>query len=322
MKRWTKDEVNYLVNFYATKDFKTLSTEMQRTEGAIRAKCFELNLIKHDKWTDDELTFLKDHRYDMTTREIAESLNRSECAVHLKTNRLGIKKSPYYCDYDFFKNIDSEEKAYWLGFIYADGWISVNGDTNSGAVGMTLQRGDANHLKKFNKSIGGNYKIVYGEKACGIANRTVPHKNCSIRIYSINMVNDLQSHGVNDHKTCEIEMPTIDKDLMRHFLRGFFDGDGCVRIRTQKNGRRYPACDITCHVKSFLDTIRANLYSLGITSFIYPEKTNHRLYISGNDSNVAFLKYLYDDATIYLDRKFEKYKQIMELTTERNCLAG
>lgn len=321
MDRWTKDEVDYLVSFYDKKDYKTLSDILNRTEGAIRAKCCELGLVKHGRWTSDEYEFIRTHK-DMPVKEIAKALNRSESAVHLKFSRNGIKKSPYNCNYSYFKTIDSEDKAYWLGFIYSDGWISITSEANSGVVGIQLQRRDDEHLKKFNKSINGNYKISYGKKKCSISNSEEEFPYCLIKIYSIDMVNDLISHGVNNHKSYEIKMPSIDECLIRYFIRGFFDGDGCVRIRTdKKTGRRYPSCDITCHERNMLDEIRSILYSNGITSYIYPDKTKYRLYISGCNSNYKFLEYIYGDAKIYLDRKYEIYKNITELN-DHNCLAS
>ena len=56
-----------------------------------------------------------------------------------------------------FDTIDSEEKAYWLGFIYADGWIS---DANN-CFTLTLQQRDVEHLLKFNEFIANKNSICY-----------------------------------------------------------------------------------------------------------------------------------------------------------------
>lgn len=93
----------------------------------------------------------------MSTSDIAITLKRTTSAVKIKARKLGLSKYPYTCDYNYFDKIDSEEKAYWLGFIFADGYISVNENSNSGCVGIDLCLSDIDHLKKFNKSINGNY---------------------------------------------------------------------------------------------------------------------------------------------------------------------
>ena len=61
MERWTKEQEKLLIEKYIDTDYKTLSDILNKTEGAIRAKCFELKLIKKNKWTDDEIKFLKEN---------------------------------------------------------------------------------------------------------------------------------------------------------------------------------------------------------------------------------------------------------------------
>lgn len=327
MDKWTQEQEQILIANYLNIDYKSLSNILQKTESAIRAKCFELRLVKNDRWSAAEIDFLKENYSKMPKSEIAKYLNRTETSVKVKANKIGIKRYPYICDYNFFKNIDSEEKAYWLGFIYADGWISINRNTNSGVVGIQLQLYDEGHLKKFNKSINGNYKIITGERNCTL-NTTNPdklNKYCQIRIYSIDMVKDLMLYGVNSNKSYNITFPNLQEQLIRHFIRGFFDGDGCVRTRIRKlasgKNKKYPSCDISCHEKNFLDSIRSHIYSKGINSYIYPDKTNFRLYPSGLSDNLSFLDYIYKDSIIYLDRKYKRYQEIKKYT-EQDCLAS
>lgn len=326
MEKWTKEQEKLLIEKYMDTDYKTLSNILNKTEGAIRVKCFELNLVKKNRWTTDEISYLKENYSKMSRSEIAKYLNRTETSVKVKANKMGIKRYPYICDYEYFKNIDTESKAYWLGFIYADGWVTVNSNTNSGHVGIQLQKNDVNHLKKFNKDINGNCPITFGEKACTISSN--PEKlnpYCRIRIYSINMVNDLINHGVNSNKSYDITFPDIQENLIRHFIRGFFDGDGCVRSRTRKlssgKTKQYPVCDISCHEKSFLESIRSHIYSKGINSYIYPDGTSFRLYLSGLDDNITFLDYIYKDSIVYLDRKYKRYQEIKKYI-EHDCLAS
>lgn len=326
MERWTEEQENILIEKFMDTDYKTLSGILNKTEGAIRAKCFDLNLIKKNKWTEEEIQYLKDNYSKLPRSEIAKYLNRTETSVKSKANKMGIKKYPYICDYEYFKFIDTESKAYWLGFIYADGWISVNSNTNSGQLGIQLQRSDVNHLKKFNIDINGNYPITYGEKGCPISiNPEKLNPYCLIKIYSINMVNDLINHGVNSNKSYSINFPTLPENLIRHFIRGFFDGDGCVRSRTRKISsgkyKQYPVCDISCHEKNFLDSIREHIYKKGIHSYIYPDGSNYRLYLSGLSDNINFLDYIYKDSIIYLDRKYKRYIDIKNYTTN-DCLAS
>lgn len=325
MEKWTKEQENLLIEKYSDTDYKTLSNILDKTEGAIRAKCFDLNLVKKNRWTEDEINFLKENYSKLHKSEIAKYLNRTETSVKVKANKLGIKKYPYICNYEYFKSIDTESKAYWLGFIYADGWITKNSNTNSGYLGIQLKKSDADHLRKFNKDIDGNYPISFGEKICHIGDNNKLNHYCLIRIYSINMVNDLFNQGVNFNKSYNITFPCIQENLIKHFIRGFFDGDGCVRSRTRKLAsgeiKKYPACDITCHEKSFLESIRSYIHSKGLNSYIYPDGSGFRLYLSGQNDNINFLDYIYKDATIYLDRKYKRYQEIKNYT-DNDCLAS
>lgn len=325
MERWTNEEEKYLIDNYMTTMYCDIAKVLNKTESAIRAKCFELNLVKNNAWSSNEIEYLKENYGKKSVKEIAAHLNRTENSVRLKANKNELKKSPYNCNYDFFKNVDSEEKAYWLGFIASDGWITVNEKSNSGTIGIELQYKDVNHLKKFNKSICGNYKIDTLNKTCEVS--PYPdriHKMCRIRIFSIDMVNDLYKFGVTTDKTYNFHIPNIPENLIRHFIRGYFDGDGCVRTRTRKlaSGQaiEYPLCDFSSVDINFLEELRQYIYDkLSICSYIYTEESGcRRLCIHKNEHTMIFLNYLYNDAEIYLDRKYEKYLSIINNTTHES----
>ena len=91
------------------------------------------------QWTEEEISFLKDNYKSMTYRQLSEHLDRSKLAIDLKINRLGLKKGKYTYDHDYFECIDTSDKAYWLGFIYADGGIFVNERLNSCELSIKLQ---------------------------------------------------------------------------------------------------------------------------------------------------------------------------------------
>ena len=106
-----------------------------------------LDLIKDRNWEENEIEFVKNNYKMMATDEIAELLDRSFYSVQVKANRMGLKKSPYHCNYHYFDEVNSEEKAYWLGMLYSDGCInSANGQVN-----LTLNEKDLPHLEKLKK---------------------------------------------------------------------------------------------------------------------------------------------------------------------------
>lgn len=306
---WSDNELSFLKNNYLNMTHLEIGEKLGRSESAVRAKCFELDLYKKElPWEEWELNFVKDNYMEMATKEIAEILDRSPSAIGLKASRMGMKKYPYYCDYHYFDEIDTEEKAYWLGFIASDGWISKNEKNNSGAIGIELQYGDIGHLRKFNKSIGGNYQITDRWRSCSIS--THPEKlnhMCCIRIFSIKMYDSLEKLGLSKDKSYTVGIPDLREDLLRHYLRGYFDGDGCFCLSNKSFDISY----ITASEKMASDIIDS-LSKIGIIIHDNTYKTEygtimHRPEIYKNSEKIKFLDWIYKDSSVYLDRKYKKY---------------
>lgn len=308
---WTDAEIQYLKDNYETTLFSELSEKLGRTEGAIRAKCFDLNLCIKDPWTEEEIQFVKDNYMEMPTADIARILNRTRDAIQLRARRLGLKKYPYTCDYHYFDEIDTEEKAYWLGFLTADGWININKKSNAGVTGLELQYGDIGHLKKFNKSIGGNYQITDRWRTCLLS----PHKDqkshlCCIRIFSLTMYQSLVNQGFTNNKSFDAHIPVIRDDLLRHYFRGYFDGDGCFTFTNRTFNIQFITAspNLLNDIKQIM-CIHKWHYNLSP----YTSDFNTEIYglnISRNKEKLQFLDWIYQDSNIYLDRKYQKYLKV------------
>ncbi len=240
MQRWTDNEALFLKENYNKMSHEEIGKRLNRTETCIRAKCFDLNLKKTEQWNKKELEILKKYYSTKTLTELSQIIGRTKNAIKVKASKIGIKKSEYTCNYRYFEKIDNPDKAYWLGFIYADGWININKKTGAGVFGLELQITDKKHLEKLSYCLQSNYKISTRERICALSKYTDKlNKTCILRIYSRELVDDLIRLGVTQHKTYELHsLPNINPILMNDFIRGFFDGDGCVRERTRikKNG--------------------------------------------------------------------------------------
>lgn len=116
-------------------------------------------------------------------------------------------------DEDYFENIDTGDKAYWLGWLLTDGCIDKN------SVSISLQARDRYILDQFAKDIGVENKVKVFNKAY-------------YRLYfcSKKIVNDLSKYGIVDNKTFSVVIPDIDEKYVSDFLRGCFDGDGGFSI--------------------------------------------------------------------------------------------
>lgn len=220
--------------------------------------------------------------------------------VKLRNNKINSRK--YTINENYFKNIDTEEKAYWLGFIYADGYIS---NVGSKKIGIAIKSSDIKHLEKFNKSLDSTYPIKVYKNDTTYGNNI---EYCRLIITSDTMFNDLLNQGVFEHKSLILQPPlSIPTHLLRHFVRGYLDGDGTI----SKNGNSYYVGFIG--TKEFLEWLHTYIESNEIVLKIRLEQRHENcealsFKIHGKNA-YKLLKLLYDDSTIYLNRKYERYKE-------------
>ena len=236
---------------------------------------------------------------------------------------MGLKKSPYFCDYHYFDTIDTEDKAYWLGFLTADGWISKSAKTGSGVVGIELQYGDMGHLKKFNKSIKGNYQVVDRWRPCLISTKDTEklHHTCVIRIFSLIMYKTLERIGFSNNKSYNFSIPTMQNDLIRHFVRGYFDGDGCLCFTNQSFHVGFDTASENLNY-GIVDILESRGFKFSNNNYINNFGTTmYRININGMDEKIDFLDWIYQDSSIYLDRKYKKYLKVKNTHTKRDSLA-
>ena len=206
----------------------------------------------------------------------------------------------YKYNKQFFNKIDTEEKAYWAGFIAADG--NIRKDFLKMRIELNIQ--DYCHLEKFKKSIEGENPIK----------ESIRPKNhsCYIDVNCKEFCLALNNLGITPKKslTLKIEFDLIPKELRSHFIRGYFDGDGSIN-KYSREGKNYNEWEISfTSSKDFLNQIlkelnkKRNLYSCG---------NNFRICFKARQDIEDIINYLYKDATIYMDRKMEKAKEFKAL---------
>jgi intein-encoded DNA endonuclease-like protein len=128
------------------------------------------------------------------------------------------------------------------------------------------------------------------------------------------LIAQLEKLGIVFRKTFKIRFPTyLDDCLVKHFIRGYFDGDGCLTITKTRNKA---LVSITSN-ESFCEQLkvhiekRVNIHCL--INPVYSDKCDvqiKRTVVSGNKQILTFLDWLYGDANIYLERKYQKYIQL------------
>lgn len=147
-------------------------------------------------------------KYGHDNKILLEMLKENNCEIRGKRE----SHLKYWCDENIFDKIDSSEKAYWLGFLYADGNIYQN------KLQLRLGKKDWNHLKKFKSFIRSNHKIYKDGNCYGI------------QIRSPQIVSSLIALGLIKNKTQKIKFPStklVPNKFINNFILGYFDGDGC-----------------------------------------------------------------------------------------------
>lgn len=271
------------------------------------------------QWSIDEIDFLLNNYMNMTNKEIAEYLNRTKAAVDIKLNKLGIKKSKYQYNQDFFKSIETKAQAYWLGFISADGYISYSTDPANYELGIELCKNDWAHLRKFNKSLDGNIEVKFRVRKSSFDGTL--KEMAFIRVYSKKIVEDLMSYGITPNKSLFIKFPKdIPDEILSHYIRGYFDANGCVSINNKK--RQDLQFNFTSGSPDFINELREKLYTAGINSYIYQDGVNtFRLFIKGVTNCDRFVSYIYEDSDkLFLERKLKKIIELYKKTNKAQYL--
>ncbi|MGM9543982.1 MAG: LAGLIDADG family homing endonuclease [Romboutsia timonensis] len=217
-----------------------------------------------------------------------------------RTNREQALK--YSFNENYFQNIDSEHKAYWLGYICADATIYDKTNTDSGILKIETKKEDEEIVQKFKKDIESSHPIKHYQ------NKHFEGYECSRLVLKSNIIiKNLQLYGIGSHKSLTLQFPNDIKQsqFVNAFIRGYFDGDGSLCL--YKNG----VFDIKIlGTKTFLEDIKS---IVGIQCRISNPKSNiYELRISKNSERKKFLTFIYKDATIYLQRKYDRYNLFMQ----------
>lgn len=253
-------------------------------------------------------------------RLIAEALGLQKSQVYrwLKnykiTNR-DLKRRSVTINY--FENIDTEKKAYYLGLLMSDGCVYRGASKNSYCMQINLKSTDKNELDKFKEELQSTYDYLTYSKTLDSGEEAT---YLGLKISNTEFCHHLMSHGIIPRKSFKKKMPDIPKELERHFIRGYFDGDGGLynnpnRFRNGKGCWEVTIVGTPDILQSFQDILLEN----DINSAIYQTKTSGimRLVISKHEMIEKFRLFIYIDSTVHFDRKFQKFNDFK--TAQMSC---
>jgi hypothetical protein len=225
---------------------------------------------------------------------------------------------------EFFKKW-SNEMAYVLGFLYADGDI-VDATLSSRTQYIKFTSKDKSILYNIKKLLQSSHTIHFIPSRKRLSNNGKVFKNSRLfylKIGSKRMFADLKKIGLVPNKSKVIKFPPAVPDrYLNHFVRGYFDGDGCVYLQTAK-GKRQKAIikrlniTFTSGSKSFLQGLNSNLekfVNLKQNKRIYNSNKAYQLRYSTSDT-IKLFKFLYKNTArrIYLERKFKVFLKYFQM---------
>lgn len=239
-------------------------------------------------------------------------INKKTLSKYLKEKGIEIKRHLCKFNNTIFDIIDTEEKAYWLGFLYADGYLA----SKSYQVGLDLSLKDIDHLKKFNEFMNYDKGLnVYETHQFG----SKDNKNKDGKILYIvrtvltneHLWNSLYKLGCVPNKSLILTFPDesifSDKKLIYDFIRGYFDGDGTLGVYQHSNkNKNLEESLMFVGTKNFLEGVEKYLGKGYIMQKPNCNKATYRLSYSTSKANKA-AELMYKNSNIYLDRKYNIY---------------
>jgi DNA-binding transcriptional regulator WhiA len=247
---------------------------------------------------ESELVELYNKNY--SANKIAKIYGVDTRTITSKLRKLGVEvrkvHQKYAINSDYFENIDSSNKSYWLGFLMADGY-------NSGKfIRVDIQ--DGGHLEKLRDEV-----FINGDMPVRIKNSPTNKHVYYLTIQNDKIVKDCEKLGIVRSKSFITEYPNIPSEFDRDFIRGLFDGDGSLSFSMDGNYRRYRFSIVGS--EKLIQSVKDKLLKLNINLKIRKTKSIFEVYICGNRQIIKMLNYLYDNSSIYLERKYQKYDELI-----------
>jgi DNA-binding transcriptional regulator WhiA len=318
MKKFSEEEIKQIVSLYKSglncsqvgrkinRPISSVISILKRNKIIIRHGCH--GKIKRENVEE----IIKLYNNGLNGTEIGKKYKITGAAVLSFIKRRNIKTRPWQrhkkhsFNQEKFQEINSAEKAYWLGFLIGDGSISQRSDS----LRLELSKIDEDHLYKFLKFMEGTQSVTNSKK------------NCSYIIFcGKNFVKSLSRYGLVKNKTYSTKTPNISNKYLHDFYRGILDSDGWIirhklvnRPPQHEFGFSSGSKQLLCELQAWLEK------NLGkpCGKVIHRQRKNQSVYqfvVGGNKNFIKIAHLLYNNPEIYLERK---HKSLLEYIKEIN----
>ena len=265
----------------------------------------KLILSKHKEINNDDI--IKEYNTNkVSVKSLSEKHSVSISSINKILNQQQSSRR-YNFTQDYFENINTENKAYFLGLLFADGGLNKNYTTT-----LSLSIKDLDIIKKFSNEIKTNHSIH---------DRTKEGKGifANVKLHSKQLYEDLFKLGCTQAKSFTTKFPKINDELIHHFIRGYYDGDGGINLGIKSSN--YSVVGSVEFINEMKNILKQN------NIWTYSEESKHkkgdliRISNCGKRSTYNFCKYLYKDSNMWLDRKKFYFDLLKKIISRQNYLA-
>lgn len=308
----SKESQDKIIDLYVNKkkSIKSIAAELglsvKRTTDIL--KDHDVNIdgaLIAQKYADDYILSIADEYVPGDNMySLSDKYNIPVSTLQYRFKQLGIEttKRKHKLNERYFDTIDTQNKAYILGFIMADGCVAKTDKTqlSTNRLIISISKKDRHILEFIKEELECDYEIFDFIPSGTYANNEMSR----ISINSKQLCTDLSKYGVVPRKTGVESFPILDKEFNRHFIRGFLDGDGYVT----NNGKTIGFCSNRDILLDILNVLRTefDLQSVANIRDDYRDKPLSYLEISHRNDIENIKSYLYNDANFYLERKYSK----------------
>lgn len=299
-----------------------LGENRDRGYSLLRRKGLKSNSYKSKKYTPEFLEQIKqEYLNGATVEQLQEKYPDKKGSINDYLRKMGITRpngKVAHCNHNYFSNIDTPQKAYFLGLLTADGCVRhIKENQNSWSIRLELKVEDKYIIEEFARAIESNLQVKeykqkeirhnYNDKVY-ISNK----HNAYFMTHSTQMAQDLIKWGCTPNKyTSQIVVPNIDEKFLRYYLLGFYDGDG-IACAGKKQYMGFVGNKEM--MESVCETIEKLLCIPKPT--IYYNKFSHIYFVQyyKKEDMLKLFHFFYDNLTIpCLIRKYNKMKQALGL---------
>ena len=242
-------------------------------------------------------------RYNTNHKPILRELHNMGVEVSQKKM---VRK--YNLNENYFDNIDTSNKAYIMGFLHSDGSNNINKST----ISLSLQEEDREILEQIRNEIGSEKPLEYLDYTNKHDFGYTYKNQYRLIMFSSHMCNELNNKGITPNKSLTIGFPNwLTQDLIPHYVRGVFDGDGSI-YQAFRNENNKPITVTITATESFCEELKLLCKKIiNINAYIYDASCHNGITkvftLSGRNVCKKFLDWIYCDADLYLQRKFDRY---------------